>query len=49
MKSPITTHVLDTSIGKPAAGIEVRLFALDREGIAEIGRGTTNDEAASPI
>lgn len=25
MKSPITTHVLDTMMGKPAAGISVRL------------------------
>ncbi|MCO5044997.1 MAG: hydroxyisourate hydrolase [Kiritimatiellae bacterium] len=25
MKSPITTHVLDTAAGKPAAGVHVRL------------------------
>ena len=25
MSSPITTHVLDTSIGKPAAGVRARL------------------------
>jgi 5-hydroxyisourate hydrolase len=28
MRSPITTHVLDTAIGKPAAGIRVELFAI---------------------
>jgi 5-hydroxyisourate hydrolase len=44
MRSPITTHVLDTSIGKPAAGVEVKLYALDREGSVEVGRGTTNDD-----
>lgn len=38
-KSPITTHVLDTSIGRPAAGVEVRLYA---DGGGEIGRGVTN-------
>ena len=26
-KSPITTHVLDTALGKPAAGVPVALFA----------------------
>lgn len=39
-KSPITTHVLDTSIGRPAAGVEVRLYRGDDE----IGRGVTNDD-----
>ena len=36
--SAITTHVLDTSLGRPAAGIGV---TLERDGI-EIGRGTTD-------
>lgn len=40
MKSPITTHILDTSIGKPAAGVEV---TLERAG-QTIGRGVTNDD-----
>jgi 5-hydroxyisourate hydrolase len=41
--SPITTHVLDTSRGRPAGGIEV---VLEREtpgtGWTIAGRGTTN-------
>ncbi len=37
-KSPITTHILDTSLGRPAAGVEVRLYRAD----AELGRGTTD-------
>lgn len=42
MKSPITTHVLDTSLGKPAAGIAVRLERLiDGKG-EMIGSGVTN-------
>lgn len=37
-RSPITTHILDTSIGRPAAGVEVRLFRGD----AELGCGRTD-------
>jgi 5-hydroxyisourate hydrolase len=40
MRSPITTHVLDTALGRPAAGVEIRLF----RGAAELARGTTNDD-----
>jgi 5-hydroxyisourate hydrolase len=39
-KSPITTHVLDTSIGRPAAGVPVVLSRGERE----IGRGVTNSD-----
>jgi 5-hydroxyisourate hydrolase len=43
MTSPITTHVLDTSRGRPAAGVDV---VLEREGApglwTQIGRGTTD-------
>jgi 5-hydroxyisourate hydrolase len=41
--SNITTHVLDTSIGKPAAGIHV-LLELKEEQWQQIGTGTTNDD-----
>jgi 5-hydroxyisourate hydrolase/2-oxo-4-hydroxy-4-carboxy-5-ureidoimidazoline decarboxylase len=41
MASKITTHVLDTSIGKPAAGVEVTLEALAGEW-RELGRGKTD-------
>ncbi len=27
----LTTHILDTAIGKPAAGVDIRLFALGDE------------------
>jgi 5-hydroxyisourate hydrolase len=41
--SPITTHVLDTSLGRPAAGVAV---VLDRQNAddtwTELGRGATN-------
>lgn len=40
MKSAITTHVLDTAAGQPAAGI---LVTLHRDG-REIGRGSTDQD-----
>jgi 5-hydroxyisourate hydrolase len=49
LKSPITTHVLDTSIGRPAGGVTVRLEALDRDGaFREVARGTTNADGRVP-
>ena len=41
-RSPITTHVLDLSLGKPAAGIDVRLARLGMDGFEELARGTTD-------
>ena len=43
--SQITTHVLDTSRGKPAQGIEAVLRSInsDQQGI-EISRGITNQD-----
>jgi 5-hydroxyisourate hydrolase len=43
--SAITTHVLDTAAGRPAAGIHVSLEASDG-GSAwhEVGRGTTDSD-----
>ena len=45
MSSPITTHVLDTARGCPAAGLDIRLERTDGEGgwIA-VGGGTTNSD-----
>ena len=39
---PISTHVLDTQHGTPAAGIEVALFKLTADGDQEVGRSTTD-------
>jgi len=42
--SPITTHVLDTAHGRPAAGVPVTL-EYQYEGIwTAIGRGATGDD-----
>lgn len=44
MNSPITTHVLDTSSGRPAAGIPVRLERQNGERWEDVGRGITDDD-----
>lgn len=44
-RSPITTHVLDVSLGKPAAGIAVVLSRQpDGETSTEVARGTTDGD-----
>ncbi|MES2772542.1 MAG: hydroxyisourate hydrolase [Bacteroidota bacterium] len=40
--SQITTHVLDTSLGKPAAGIDISLHRHQSKGWEIIAKGTTN-------
>jgi len=42
--SAITTHVLDTSRGRPAAGVPVVLSVRDGAGWREVGRGRTDDD-----
>ena len=39
----LTTHVLDTAAGRPAAGLALALFALEADGRRPLlGRATTN-------
>ena len=42
--SQITTHVLDTSRGKPAQGISIVLYSHKSDGWTEISQGTTNED-----
>ena len=43
MSAPITTHVLDTARGRPAAGVPVALLFAEPDGVwAELARGTTD-------
>jgi 5-hydroxyisourate hydrolase len=42
--SGITTHVLDTSLGRPAEGVPVTLEIEAAGGWKMIGKGTTNPE-----
>jgi 5-hydroxyisourate hydrolase len=44
-RSPITTHVLDTSLGRPAAGVAVELHRLEADGAwRTIGQGNTGSD-----
>jgi 5-hydroxyisourate hydrolase len=52
----ITTHVLDTACGRPAAGVPVVLERHDGAGWQPVGAGTTDDDgrlrtltAAGPV
>jgi 5-hydroxyisourate hydrolase len=40
--SPITAHVLDTALGKPAVGLRVQLAVLEPTGARELGVGQTD-------
>lgn len=41
----ITTHILDTSVGRPAAGVEVRLERQQADGSWQlVGAGTTDGD-----
>ena len=39
----LTTHILDTAHGQPAAGVRVRVFAVD-EGRRRVAEATTNED-----
>jgi len=40
----LTTHVLDTATGKPAAGLAIDLFSLSGENRVLVGRFATNED-----
>lgn len=44
MKSPITTHVLDTANGHPASGIKVTLEIEENNSWKVLASGKTNDD-----
>jgi len=46
--SQLTTHILDTSIGKPAMGVHVFLFHQDGGSWVQIAKGETNDDGRIP-
>jgi 5-hydroxyisourate hydrolase len=48
MSSPLTSHVLDTARGRPAAGMELHIERLDRDGWNPVAQGTTNDDGRVP-
>jgi 5-hydroxyisourate hydrolase len=42
--SQLTTHVLDTSLGQPAAGVSVTLSLRDPAGVRELARAITDQD-----
>lgn len=49
MANTISTHVLDTEIGRPAAGLPVRLVRVLSDGATvSAGSGRTNDDGRIP-
>ena len=45
MSSPITTHVLDTSLGEPAVGLAIELYEQDDEaGWEKVGEGRPDED-----
>ncbi|MBX2989676.1 MAG: hydroxyisourate hydrolase [Bacteroidetes bacterium] len=45
MRSPVTTHILDTALGRPAEGIPVVLEMKQVDGAwNELGRGVSNSD-----
>lgn len=46
--SQITTHILDTSSGKPADGIKITLEEQTKNGWNEISSGITNSDGRIP-
>ncbi|MDV7142686.1 hydroxyisourate hydrolase [Tropicimonas sp. TH_r6] len=44
MAGYLTTHVLDTALGKPASGLEIELFRIEGEGREFLGRRITNED-----
>ena len=51
MKGYLTTHVLDTARGRPAAGMRIVLYRLEGDAREEVASATTNDDgrADAPI
>lgn len=46
--SQLTTHILDTAKGKPAAGVSVSLFSPQNEDWKKIAGGITNSDGRIP-
>lgn len=44
MTSAITTHVLDTALGRPAAGVPVRLSRIDSDNATVLADAVTDDD-----
>jgi len=45
----LTTHILDTSIGKPAQGVQIELFKVESSGSKHIFTTTTNSDGRTDV
>ena len=48
MPGHLTTHVLDTAAGRPAAGIRYRLYRIEGESRQLLAEGETNRDGRAP-
>ncbi len=48
MPGHLSTHVLDTAAGRPAAGIRYRLYQIDGEARRLVAEGETNSDGRAP-
>lgn len=48
MPGHVSTHVLDTALGRPAAGIRYRLYRIEGDARALVTEGATNADGRAP-
>eukprot|EP00128_Syssomonas_multiformis_P015678 Colp12_sorted_trinity150504_noHs@9119 len=48
MSSPLTTHILDTALGKPAVNVPIRVERLSDGQWTHLSAGTTNSDGRCP-
>jgi 5-hydroxyisourate hydrolase len=46
--SQVTTHILNTTLGKPAEGVTITLYAKEGQEWQKIARGITNKDGRIP-
>lgn len=46
--SHLTTHILDTTLGRPAAGVTIALYGEQADSWQELTRGQTNQDGRIP-
>lgn len=46
--SQLTTHILDTTKGKPAAGVSIVLYKYQNEEWIQLANGVTNEDGRIP-
>ena len=46
--SQLTTHILDTTIGKPVSGVSIILYQSQKEGWVKIADAVTNNDGRVP-